>query len=78
MFSFDKIGYISFSVDTSYNKSSTWSSAIFLRNQSEIKFLDSIDLDRFYVEITIDARNFERSILKMVKVLQKIVIEDKV
>ncbi len=69
VFSFNEIGNISLSVDASYNKSSTWSSAIFLGNQSKIKFLVSINLNCLNVEITIDTRNFEGSILKMIKVL---------
>lgn len=71
-----KICNIAFFIDSSYNKSTTWSSAIFLRNQSEVKLLGIVCHQRLDIEVTKDTRNLERGIRKMVEVFKEIVIEN--
>lgn len=69
MFSLNEVSDITFSIDTSHDKSTTGPPAILLGDQSKVKFLKRINLDGTNEQVTIDARDFEGSILEMLKIL---------
>jgi hypothetical protein len=75
---FNKVSHIPILIDTADYKATTWSSAVFLRNQSKVIFLICINLKRLDIKIAKDARDFEGSVLEMFEIFKKVVVENEV